>query len=102
MASRIHFKYWKNILISELYEQFSRNAARRLRNASRKISDFKNMNILYIALKHVIWRFRICNCFCEISKFRDFMNTLTLLPTAFYDFLSYEEGIFIPHPRKQC
>ena len=29
------------------------------------------MNILYIALKHVIWRFRIC---CEISKFRDFMN----------------------------
>ena len=25
MASRIHFKYWKNILISHLYEQFSRN-----------------------------------------------------------------------------
>ena len=25
MASRIHFKYWKNILISQLYEQFSRN-----------------------------------------------------------------------------
>ena len=25
MASRIHFKYWKNILISRLYEQFSRN-----------------------------------------------------------------------------
>ena len=24
MASRIHFKYWKNILISRLYEQFSR------------------------------------------------------------------------------
>ena len=24
----------------------------------RKISNFKNMNILYIILKHVIWRFR--------------------------------------------
>ena len=25
MTSRIHFKYWKNILISRFYEQFSRN-----------------------------------------------------------------------------
>ena len=33
------------------------------------------MNILYIALKYVNWRFRICNYFCEISKFRDLMNT---------------------------
>ena len=30
------------------------------------------MNILYIALKHVIWRFRICNYFCEIFKFPRF------------------------------
>ena len=44
--------------------------------ASEKISNLKNMNILYIALKHVISRFRICNYFYEISKFRDFMNTL--------------------------
>ena len=41
-----------------------------------KISNFKNMNILYIALKHVIWRLRICNYFLEISKFRNFTNTL--------------------------
>ena len=34
------------------------------------------MNILYIILKHVVWRFRIYNYFREISKFRDFMNTL--------------------------
>ena len=34
------------------------------------------MNILYIALKHVIWRFRVCNYFSEMFKFRDFMNTL--------------------------
>ena len=26
-ASRIHFKYWKNILISRFYEQFSRNGS---------------------------------------------------------------------------
>ena len=34
------------------------------------------MNILYIALEDMIWRVRICNYFWEISKFRDFMNTL--------------------------
>ena len=73
MASRIHFKYWKNILISRLYEQFSRNDSTM---DPEKISNFKNMNVLYIALKHVIWRFRICNYFCEISKFCDFMNIL--------------------------
>ena len=32
------------------------------------------MNILYIALKQVIWRFRRCNYFREMFKFRDFMN----------------------------
>ena len=35
------------------------------------------MNILYIILKHVVWRFRTYNYFREIVKFRDFMNTLT-------------------------
>ena len=29
------------------------------------------MNILYIILKHVIWRFKICNLFREIFKFRE-------------------------------
>ena len=77
MPSRIHFKYWKHILISRLYEQFLRNdSAMASEWLSENISTFKNMNILYIALKHMIWRFRICNYFCEISKFRDFMNTL--------------------------
>ena len=41
-----------------------------------KISNFKNMNVLYIILKHGVWRFRIYNYFREIFKFRDFMNTL--------------------------
>ena len=41
-----------------------------------KISDFKIMNILYISLKHVVWRFRIYNYFREIFKFHDFKNTL--------------------------
>ena len=40
-----------------------------------KISNLKIMNVLYIILKHVIWRFRIYNYFREIFKFRDFMNT---------------------------
>ena len=71
MAIRIHFKYWKNILISRLYEQFSRNDSAM---AAEWLSE--KFNLLYIVLKHVIWRFRICNYFCKISKFRDFMNTL--------------------------
>ena len=42
------------------------------------------MNILYIALKHVIWRFRICNYFREIFTFRDFMNTLRNLAKSVF------------------
>ena len=39
-----------------------------------KISNFKIMNILYIILKQVAWRFRIYNYFCEIFKFRENMS----------------------------
>ena len=39
-----------------------------------KISSFKIMNILYIILKHVVWRFRIYNYFREIFKFRENMS----------------------------
>ena len=47
-----------------------------LQNGCPKIFQLLVMNILYIALKHVIWRFRIRNYFREMFKFRDFMNTL--------------------------
>ena len=43
---------------------------------SEKSSNFLNINIFYIALKHVIWRFRICNYFRKMFKFCDFINTL--------------------------
>ena len=68
-------KIWElfNVIRWRLYEQFSRNYSAM---APEKISNFQNIKMLYIAFKHVIWRFRICNYFCEISKFRDFMNTL--------------------------
>ena len=61
-----HQKYWENILVSRFYEQFSRN----MRNLGHfrkfeKISNSQNMNILYIILKHVIWRFQIYNLFRE-------------------------------------
>ena len=39
-----------------------------------KISNFEIMNILYITLKHVIWRFRIYNYFREIFKFHENMS----------------------------
>ena len=67
-----HQKYWKNILVSRFYEQFSRNR-RNLGHFRKfeKISNSQNMNTLYIMLKHVIWRFQICNLFHEIFKFRE-------------------------------
>ena len=65
-------KYRENILISRFYEHFSRNS----QNLGHfwkfeKISDSWNMNISYIILKHVIWRFQIYNLFREIFKFRE-------------------------------
>ena len=42
----------------------------------RKSFKLLNMNMLYIILKHVVWRFRIYNYFHEIFKIRDLMNTL--------------------------
>ena len=62
----------KNILISRFYEQFSRNGSPMSpERMFEKISNFKIMNILYIILKHVVWRFRIYNYFREnMSKNR--------------------------------
>ena len=52
----IYLKVLKNILISRIYEQFSRNdSAMAPEWLSEKNSNFQNMNILYIALKHIIW-----------------------------------------------
>ena len=67
-----HQKYWRNILISRFYEQFSRSS----RNLGHfwkfdKISNSQNTNISYIILKRVIWRFQIYNLFREIFKFRE-------------------------------
>ena len=47
-----------------------------LQNGCSKKFQTYNMNILYVALKHVIWRFRICSYFREIFRFYDFLNTL--------------------------
>ena len=65
-----HKKYWENILVSRFYEQFSRNR-RNLGHFRKfeKISNSQNMNILYIILKHVIWRFQIYNCFAKYLNF---------------------------------
>ena len=37
-----------------------------------KISNSWNINMLYIILKHVIWRLRVYNLFREIFKFHGF------------------------------
>ena len=67
-----HQKYWENILVLRFSEQFSRNR-RNLGHFRKfeKISNSQNMSILYIILKHVIWRFQIYNLFREIFKFRE-------------------------------
>ena len=73
MARRIHFKYWKNILISRLYEQFSRND-------SAKAPQWLQKKFKLLKYKHIIYSFEardleICNYFCEIFKFRDSIDT---------------------------
>ena len=70
---RIHFKYWKNILISQLYEQFSRNDS-----AMAPEKKFKLLKYERIVYSFEARDLEISNMhyFCEISKFRDFMNTL--------------------------
>ena len=72
LESPNHFKYWKNILISRFYEQFSRSS-RILGHFWKyeKMSNSQNTNISYIILKRVIWRFQIYNLFREIFKFRE-------------------------------
>ena len=42
------------------------------------------MKILYIILKHVVWRFRIYNYYRKIFKFRDFMNTLRIFAKSVF------------------
>ena len=92
----------KNILISRFYEQFSRNgSAMAPEQLFEKISNFKNMNVLYIILKHVVWRFQIYNYFREIFKFRDFMNTLrnfakSVFAHIFAKFEYFEKVIIYP------
>ena len=49
-----------------------------------KISNFQNMKILYIILKHLVWRFRIYNYFREIFKFHDFMNSLRIFAKSVF------------------
>ena len=44
-----------------------------------KISNFKIMNILYITLKHVVWRLRIYNYFRENmskNRFREISSSV--------------------------
>ena len=70
-----HQKYWENILVSRFYEQFSRNR----RNLGhfrkfKKTSNSQNMNLLYIILKHVIWRIQIYTLFREKFKFREVLR----------------------------
>ena len=53
-------------------------------NGCSKNFKLLNMKILYIILKHVVWRFRAYNFFREIFKFRNFMNTLRNFAKSFF------------------
>ena len=47
-SSRIHFKYWKNILISQLYEQFCEITPQWLqKGCPKKFQTFKYEHIIY-------------------------------------------------------
>ena len=76
-ASTIHFKHWKNLLISRFYEQFSQNdSAMAPKRLFENISEF-------LKYEHITHHFKarglaISNIFtfAKYWKFRDFMNTL--------------------------
>ena len=94
-----HQKYWENILVSRFYEQFSRNR-RNLGHFRKfeKISNSYNMNILYINLKHVIWRFQIYNLFREDKSnnvFREIRKCFR--KTAKFEFLA-KQIIYLESP----
>ena len=83
-----HQKYWGNILVSRFYEQFSRNR-RNLGHFRKfeKISNSENMNILYIILKQVIWRFQIYNLFrgkIQVSRFYESIYEFREIHYCFY------------------
>ena len=72
---RFSLNYSKIFWFCDFMSKFSRNDSQWLPNGCpKKFQTFKIW--IYIALKHVIWRFWICNYFREIFKFRDSMNTL--------------------------
>ena len=75
-----HQKYWENILVSRFYEQFSRNR-RNLGHFRKfeKISNSQNMNILYIILKHVIWRFQIYKYIICFAKYLNFAKIKAIM-----------------------
>ena len=79
-----HFKYWKNILISRFYEQFSRSS--RILGHFGSTKKFQTLRTqtyhTYIILKWVTWRFQIYNLFREKFKFRSFTK-------AFKNFVKY-------------
>ena len=84
-----HQKYWENILVSR-----NRRNLGHFRKFE-KISNSQNMNILYITLKHVIWRFQIYNLFREIFKFRGFTK-------AFTNFAKYIIVVHFRYVKKMC
>ena len=52
-AGRIHFKYWKNILISRFYEQFSRNGSAMAPEKNFKLLKYEhiiNLNFFRTAI----------------------------------------------------
>ena len=90
-ASRIHFKYWKNIFISRFYEQFSRNdSAIAPEWLYEKISNFHNINILYISLSLSLHSMQFCplllNVCVESLSFKKVEEGPGPLLLASYDF----------------
>ena len=94
MASRIHFKYWKNIVILRLYEQFLRDdSSNRYGMAPEKNYSFQNMYIYSFDARDL--RFRICDYFCKISKFCDFMNNLSNFVKSVFAHISVKFKYFV-------
>ena len=70
LPQQIIYRRKENLSESPNHQKYYRRNLGHFRKFE-KISNSQNMNILYIILKHVIWRFQIYNLFREICKFRE-------------------------------
>ena len=74
MEGMIHFKYWKNFLILQLYEKFSRNDSAKAPDKNFKLLKYMVSNWQSSDVQSTIFALRHCHNWCVDGE--------TLVPTT--------------------